>query len=677
MAIVEKELAKVGERVNRLISLSRARVWVTMLVLTLVGAFLRFYDLPVRSVWDGEIFTLLFAQYDWEIFLPSVAAFSAHPPLWFAFTKFFVAGGWNEFLLRIPAVMVGILAIPALYILGKRLFNARVGLLSAALLAFSPLAVLYAQNARNYTLFVLLIVLMLYSVARAMATSRAPNETLQKRFDLKRARWWLLFAFVGALGLYTHYLFLLPLAGIVLAVGLKVIYDAVRQNRRGWLGAALTRARPFLVALIVLGALYLPWTPAVGSAFLDRQLTREDANQDEEWDLSWQDVPRTLKDFSGDATWGLGLFAALAVIGVGWTARREKRAALFWLGVSLMLPIALMVILAPRRLPVKYLIFVLPAYLMFVAGGIVAVTDVLRQRVLHSAPRAAFAGFAVFALLLIATLPNMPYWNGTRTVFTGKGWKEMDVSRHWREAAQEVTTRAAPGDLILFPLAARALTSRSIVPYFDAAFLQKIYSAPPTGRAWWIGLQEDLEPTNAPRVRETREVDDIVIQELGNANAFAQIPLSNASFENGLSGWQRTGNEATWIQDSQQAVDGSASLRVTLQRAKNTAVRSAEFPVTQGKLFRVTAYVKNPTSGFYSITPQLSVNFYESNNASPKRTRLPIIVPTDKADWALMVVDGIVPAGVSIARIEFGIRDYAFQFEPTSWLDDVRVWMEK
>lgn len=682
--------------VEKINFLTRGRVWMLLAALTLAAAFLRFYRVGEMSVWDGEIFTLLFAQYDWNILLASVSSFSAHPPLWFALTKIAIAGGWNETLLRVPAVLAGIVSVPALYVLGKRLFDTRVGLFGATLFTFSPLAVMTAQNARNYSLFILLTILMLYSVARATATqsprvnayyfSLSPFQ--QIRLTLAHARWWILFAFVAITGLYTHYLFMLPLGGTALAMALKLIHDAMRhadairstgalEKKQAWWGIALVSARPLLVALIAVTALYLPWAPAVGSAFLDRQLTREEANQDEEWTLTFQDVPRTLKDFSGAATWGLVLFATLAAVGVVWAWRAQKYAALFWIGISLALPILVMILLAPRRLPAKYLIFIFPAYLLFVAGGIVGVADFLQARVLRSAPRASVAALGLLALLLLTTLPNMPYWNGRETIFTGKGWKEMDAARPWREIAAYVMERAAPGDFILFPNEARALTARSVTPYFDDAFLKTLYSAPPTGRAWWVSETEDVVARNAPRVRGEQAFENVVVQELGNANEFVQVQLPNASFENGFLNWEKASDAVAWTQDLTNVVDGIASARMTLNRPRYTNIRSGEFAATPGKLYRVTSYVKNPTLGFYTVSPQLFVNFYEPNNKSPKRTRLATLVPTDKPGWVLMVAEGIVPEDTATARVEFGVRDYAYTFGATTWIDDIKVWVEK
>jgi 4-amino-4-deoxy-L-arabinose transferase-like glycosyltransferase len=686
---------------NRFLARGAVR-WALLVLIVWVAAGLRFYQLGRESLWDGEIFTLLFAQYDWAKLVPSVAMFSAHPPLWFALSKASTVFGWNEMILRMPAALAGTLSVPALYVLGKRLFDARVALGGAVLLAISPLDVLFSQNARNYAFFVLLTILVVYGAYRAVETTardQTPNAsggrdaTAQSSWgrgfwgERDRARWWLLFGVAALAGLYTHYLFILPLAGTILAAALKLLNDAARQGGgwrawRGWWGPALVAARPFLIALIAVALFYLPWVPTVGYAFVGRQLSRETLMEgDENAALSVQDVPRLLKDFSGAATWGLVLVCALAAVGAGWawwTGRRDPkpRAALFWFGVALVLPVLVMVLLAPRRLPSKYLIFVLPAFLLLVSNGVIGLAAGSSRRL--NLPRVAYAlGGGLFVALAAATLPNLPYWNGTHTIFTGRGWTIVDEWAPWREVAASVTSRASPGDFVLFPDEARALTARSVVPYFDDAFYQRLYSAPPQGRIWWVSESKDAPTASAALVREEKTFGRLVVQEMARPARFAQVPFVNASFEDGFKGWDKPGDSALWSRDEADKVDGAASARVTLKRADFPTLRSTPFPVTTGKLYRVSAYVKNPTIGFYTTSPQMMVNFYNDRGGPPKRTRLATLLPSDHPGWTLMVNEGIVPPGAKTARLEFMYRDYAYTLGRTSWLDNIQVWLEQ
>jgi hypothetical protein len=445
-----------------------------------------------------------------------------------------------------------------------------------------------------------------------------------------------------------------------------------------WWGIALASSRWFLVALIALVALYLPWTPTVGSAFLDRQLTRESANEEEEGGaLTFEDVPRLLKDLSGNATWGLGLAAALALVGMVWNWRTEKRAPLLWFGIAILLPILVTVLLAPRRLPAKYLIYVLPAYLMFVSYGVIGICELLRATVLKSERATLAAGAVLVGVLAVAMIPNMPYWNGKQEIFTGKGWSVVDAWKPWREAAASVVSRAAPGDVVMFPQEARALTARSVVPYFDNGFLRKLYDAPLTGKVWWVSDRLDLEEANAPLVRDEQSFGPLVVQELERSPNFVAVDVPNAGFENGLDGWVKSNDALVWSTDKANAQEGESAGQFTMNAPAIVAMRSDEFPVTPGKLYRVTALVKNPTVGFYTVSPQLYANFAAPTNRPPRRTRLATLVPTDNPEWVMMVADGVVPEDATSARVEFIFREYANVLGPTSWIDDVKVWVEE
>jgi len=58
--------------------------------------------------------------------------------------------GLNEFALRFPLLISGVLTIPVTYLLGKELFNKKTGILSAILVAFLNIEILYSRQARPY-----------------------------------------------------------------------------------------------------------------------------------------------------------------------------------------------------------------------------------------------------------------------------------------------------------------------------------------------------------------------------------------------------------------------------------------------------------------------------------------------------------------------------------------------
>ena len=67
--------------------------------------------------------------------------------------------GQTEFVIRSLSALFGIAAIPAVYRLGRRLFDVPTGLIAAALLATHSFHIRYSQEARAYSLQVFLLIL--------------------------------------------------------------------------------------------------------------------------------------------------------------------------------------------------------------------------------------------------------------------------------------------------------------------------------------------------------------------------------------------------------------------------------------------------------------------------------------------------------------------------------------
>jgi len=86
-----------------------------------------------------------------------------HPPLYYLILKIWsYVFGTSEIALRMPSVIFGILTIYLVYLIGKELFNKKVGLIAGALLATSGLHVYYSQEARMYSLVALLVSYLVY-----------------------------------------------------------------------------------------------------------------------------------------------------------------------------------------------------------------------------------------------------------------------------------------------------------------------------------------------------------------------------------------------------------------------------------------------------------------------------------------------------------------------------------
>lgn len=226
-------------------------LWI-LLVLVVLGAAARLYRPDEKSLWSDEIATIatsmgnsidpdaytlrqerfdppapVTAEVYREKALQShgagnvaqtvqVLKANVHPPLFFALMNLWIhAVAPDPGLLRLPAILFGLLAIPLMYCLALRLADLSPGefsansrqtfaLLATGMMALSAYQVDHAQDARQYTLLILLSLSAIWLVLHIIRQAG-------------RDWWpWLALALVLACGLYTQYFFMW-FTGFVLA----------------------------------------------------------------------------------------------------------------------------------------------------------------------------------------------------------------------------------------------------------------------------------------------------------------------------------------------------------------------------------------------------------------------------------------------------------------------------
>ncbi|MEO6857274.1 MAG: glycosyltransferase family 39 protein [Solirubrobacteraceae bacterium] len=142
-------------------------------VLVLAGAALRFYGLGHQGFWYDEANTVFLLNHPLGKMLGLLPGNESTPPLYYIvawlWTRVF---GVGEAGLRSLSALFGVLVIPVAYLLGRTLATRRVGLVLAALVAFNPLLIWYSQEARSYSLLVLLTALSLLALVRYRVTPR-------------------------------------------------------------------------------------------------------------------------------------------------------------------------------------------------------------------------------------------------------------------------------------------------------------------------------------------------------------------------------------------------------------------------------------------------------------------------------------------------------------------------
>ena len=137
----------------------------------------RFATLDVQSFWLDELVTASLLDRGFGEMLDGVRETEATPYLYYVLAwPWAQAFGLGEVGLRSLSALAGTLAVPVSYGGGRRARSRRVGAVVAALVAVHPFLVWYAQEARAYSLLVLLGACTVLFLGRALRAPAAPTS---------------------------------------------------------------------------------------------------------------------------------------------------------------------------------------------------------------------------------------------------------------------------------------------------------------------------------------------------------------------------------------------------------------------------------------------------------------------------------------------------------------------
>jgi 4-amino-4-deoxy-L-arabinose transferase-like glycosyltransferase len=215
-----------------------------LLAIVAVGAFFRFHDLaeipphPGSDHAEDLLNVEQLARGERPVFFPGN---TGQAPLPFYFEYLLVLLGFpiDYLTLKISTALVGMLAIPAMYVLGRELGGAPLGLVSAAICAWSKWPTLGARRGLTFAWTVFPAALFLAAILRYMRRGDRPSALT--------AGFWL------GLGQYGYNAFKIVPAMVPLAFGL-CLFDRRWKGRRGRLvlDGLLVAATSLLVFLPLL-----------------------------------------------------------------------------------------------------------------------------------------------------------------------------------------------------------------------------------------------------------------------------------------------------------------------------------------------------------------------------------------------------------------------------------------
>jgi mannosyltransferase len=373
---------------------------ILLTLITAVAAALRFHSLAAKSFWFDEGVSVAIARLDWYNFARILWRREANMSLYYLLLHFWLDFGGSEFFVRLLSVLFAIASIPVIYLLGRRLFGSRVGLIAAALLAVNAYHVQYSQDARSYSLMVFFCLLSSLHFLKCLSDPSRRNR--------------IAYVVSSALAVYAQFFSLLLVIAQWLSLKMLDRGQAPRQikNDCRWIGLL---ASPVLAFVATTGTGPLRWVqrPSLKDVWVFAlHLTGNGG--------PWLLIACVASCLAAL----LPVWRTLRLMCVPWNPWRY-RFLLCWL----VFPIALILVLSlvkPLFVP-RYFIFCLPALLLLVACGIARLRPVL------VAP----------ALLLVLVL------SFSRTIVYYK--EDVDIQRDdWRAATRYLLDHAQSGDALLF-----------------------------------------------------------------------------------------------------------------------------------------------------------------------------------------------------------------------------------
>ena len=421
-----------------------------LIVLTAVAVVLRTLYLSSKSLTLDEGFSAFLARTNFAEFIHTIWHTELNMSLYYVLLRLWMHLGVGVFWMRLLSVVFGVATVPVIYFLGLRLFNRRTATVAALLVVLHPAHVALSQDARSYSLVVLLV-----SVSSLLFLRTIENPS---RLN------WAGYAVVTALALYAH--FFAALVILAQAVSL-VIAKVERPARRALLKAALVIAvlgAPILVFLLRLPRLELAWVPQ----------------------LHWQqalDVLYSLTLSKYRAVTYLVLWASAIGAAVSRSSSRASRWP-YWFVLSwLFVPFAVTAAASTVRplLVERFLAICIPASVLLAAAGF----DFLLAR-------SRLIAAVVLMLLVLYSARSLRF-----------SYTHPDINDDWRSATAYVLAHAqAKDEVVVLPAYARFTfdyyldRSGASAPDLQITSDVPAASSSPTSQAFWF-LSSDFPATGA------------------------------------------------------------------------------------------------------------------------------------------------------------------------------------
>lgn len=431
--------------------------WIALALVALAFG-LRAWRLGDKSLWLDEGISVAFSLDGPPRLFQLLIEQDIHPPLYYVVLHYWLGlGGPTETSVRFPSLLIGTLLVACLYRFVREIYPGTAGRLSAllatVLAAFSPFLIYYSQEARMYG------ALSLAGLAATIGLWRAAGA--EGRAGLRA---WAAYTPMLAAAPYLHHF-----GWMVVALhGAFVVLAARRLGRRVfyWLGA---------LAVVVLS--YLPWAPV-----LIRQVVRLRESPDfwqgtlSLWFVVQHAFAAFTVGFGGAFERYLPILVAFTIaflvgaVAIAWRGLLTGRAGDLLVVLYLVVPLAVLYAIVARnpKFADRYLIVVVPAFLVLLARGVVGLGELavaIRRRA-----KLPGAAMGVVTLALAVGLVAASAREGLR-VYDDEAYAKED----YRAAVDHLIRNWQPGDAVLL-----MLNTWQLFDYYSHGLIGPTYGLGPT-----------------------------------------------------------------------------------------------------------------------------------------------------------------------------------------------------
>jgi len=458
---------------------SRRAALLLGMLLAGIALLLRFYRLDVQPLWldEGATWAYVTRSKFTTLLIDLVRPTQAYP-LFYLLVKFVTRlFGDSEWALRLPSALTGALAVPAMVGLGRELRGWTLGLVAGLLLLVSPFAIWQSQDAKTYSLTLLVAILLAWTLVRALRLNTRSS--------------WLSFIAIAFIAPFVHRLLVFTLLGCVITWSLTTTHPRGRMVLFGasGLGIAVSLALALSLRYQDAAQQYIAVNPITAFWLTFSQFA---VNQGPETLGRWWLLP-------------FGLLTMIGMLRLGYAVRQRYAPSalmILVLGLFPTLLFALGLLIQPL-FEARYFTIVFPFWLLTLAW---AMPELEAAKV---RPREDQAGLlhsnriGLLSAFLIVCTVGISCWAlvlPTKGIFSGDIVKE-----DYRGAVGELAKHVHPDDLVIVHPDGMLQLYEYYAPRVSN------HSLPQPVTYSWLGRTEN------DQARELRELDVRIRADLGKA----------------------------------------------------------------------------------------------------------------------------------------------------------------